>query len=232
MYILLDNLNLKEFSKIYNREREKILKKVQKLAKERVKALKYRYIRKEGFDIIRTSIKSEYGNWYYKLMIRIFSDNYLFQGYTIIDDQNRLRKKTIILWGILTRDSLDSDKFRFTPVLIKQHALERYYERSLKENFPGIEQAIDKFLINEILNDPGKNDGIDIVTSVDQDKNICLGLRSGQLLAYSTKEMGFDSENPIVYNTFISNFEIDAQNRRNQVETRKCSLLLQQDLVT
>ena len=73
MYILLDNLKIKDLSKIYNREREKLLKRVQKLAKERVKALKYRYIRKEGFDIIRTSMRSEYGNWSYNLIIRLFS---------------------------------------------------------------------------------------------------------------------------------------------------------------
>ena len=227
-YILLDNLKIKDLSKIYNREREKLLKRVQKLAKERVKALKYRYIKNEGFDIIRTSMRSEYGDWSYNLIIRLFSDDHLYQIYTVINDQSRLRKKTVILWGILTKDSLDSSGFRFTHVMIKQHALERYYERSLKEDFPGIEQAIERFLINEVLIDPGDNDGIDIVTSVDRDRNICLGLKSGQLLAYSTKEMGFDPENPIVYNTFVSDFEINAQNRKNQLETRKCSLLLQQ----
>ena len=227
-YILLDNLKIKDLSKIYNREREKLLKRVQRLAKERVKALKYRYIKNEGFDIIRTSMRSEYGDWSYNLIIRLFSDDHLYQIYTVINDQSRLRKKTVILWGILTRDSLDSSGFQFTHVMIKQHALERYYERSLKEDFPGIEQAIERFLINEVLIDPGDNDGIDIVTSVDRDRNICLGLKSGQLLAYSTKEMGFDPENPIVYNTFVSDFEINAQNRKNQLETRKCSLLLQQ----
>jgi hypothetical protein len=105
------------------------------------------------------------------------------------------------------------------PIIIKQHALERYYQRQLGEEFPGIKEASRYIVANELIIENQVND-LSMSSGVVQDRNVSFAVRSGQFLAYTKEEGRFDKTKPMIFNTFVSHREIEEGQRSNQIMNR------------
>lgn len=217
-FILVEGQNIKDLVRAYNRDSARIDSVAKRLACDRIKALRQGRIKKEGFDVIYATVKSEKGNWDYNLVLKVVPQDFKYYLYTftIIDDPVRPKKREIILWETMIKDGEGDTK---CPMIIKQHALERYYQRQLGEEFPGIKEASRYIVANELIIENQVND-LAMSSGVVQDRDVSLAVRSGQFLAYTKEEGRFDKTKPMIFNTFVSHREIEEGQRSNQIMNR------------
>lgn len=223
-YVLVEGLSINDLHRMYNRDRDKIQTTVKKLAGARIKALRQRFITKDGLTSIQATVKSGQGNWEYNLVIKVNPEkqSYRWHSFTVIDDPTRPRKKQVLWWDMIHID--DGGKF-WCSLFVKQHALERYYQRSRKEDFPGIKEAMNYIFLNEMTFVDG-----DCCSAIKiYNGNISLSVRTGQFLAYTyTDSFILDRTKPILINTFVGNDEIDKRGEFYQFRNRT----RQEDLIS
>ena len=219
-FILVEGLKIKDLLRAYNRDRDRINNRACKLAKSRGRALKQGLIKKEGFDTLFSKIKSEKGDWEYNLVVKIAPETlkYYYCSFTIIDDPIRPKKREIIIWEMESKDI--SGNIAKTPVIYKQHALERYYKRARGEEFPGILEATREIIKNELLaydiSDTSWTPGMTMGS------NVSLAVPSGLFLAYKKEEEELlDRDVPLIMNTFIGKKEIEQGDREYQVKNKQ-----------
>jgi len=214
-FILVEGQNIKDLVRSYNRDRNRIDCLARKIGTDRIKAIRQRRIKNDGFDIIYGTLKSEKGNWDYNLIVKVIpkSFKYFVYSFTIIDDPIRPKKREIILWECTIQDS--KNETTRCPIIIKQHALERYYQRHLKEEFTTIKEAARYFISNELILETVKD--MAVSPGVVQKNNVSLAVKSGQLLAYTRENGVYNKTKPTIFNTFVSNIEIEKEQRENQI---------------
>lgn len=221
-FILVEGLTIKDLVRAYNRDRTKIERVTEKMGTSRIKALRQGIIKEgRGFENMTAKVKSEKGNWEYNIVVKVSPGEfkYYFCSFTIIDDPVRPKKREIIIWEMLSRDR-NGNTVR-TPIIYKQHALERYYQRHLGEEFPGIKEAATYIIMNElIINEIGKD--ISGSPGITMKQHVSLAVRSGQFLAYKNEdEELIDRDKPLIVNTFVGNKEIEEGQRTNQLVGRE-----------
>ncbi len=215
-YTLVEGQNIRDLTRSYNRDRSRLENFIWKLGKTRLTALKQGRIKKEGFNIVYGSLKSERGNWSYDVIIKVVPEKggIVFNTFSIIDDPIRSNKKEVILWDITMRGKIDNTRI---PIIIKQHALERYYQRARGEDFPGIKEATYEILLHEL---PISFSSDSIRTITVSEDSVSLSTRSGLFLAYTRQTGKLDQVNPTIFNTFISHREIDERQKSDQIKNR------------